>query len=48
MVVGDRYVGILGAAEAVAVARDAILMLIEGKKHGTVYKYIQRAVRDFA
>jgi ribosomal RNA assembly protein len=48
MVVGDRYVGILGAAEAVAVARDAVLMLIEGKKHGTVYKYIQRAVRDFA
>ncbi|AEA11862.1 KH, type 1, domain protein [Thermoproteus uzoniensis 768-20] len=46
IVVGDRYVGILGKAEAVEVAREALLMLIGGKKHGTIYKYIQRAVRD--
>ncbi len=46
IVIGDRYVGILGPAEAVSVAKEAILMLISGKKHGTVYKYIQRAMSD--
>ncbi|MEL9991679.1 MAG: KH domain-containing protein [Thermoproteus sp.] len=46
IVVGDRYVGILGPADAVDVAKEALLMLISGKKHGTVYKYIEKALRQ--
>ncbi len=46
IVVGDRYVGIIGPVEAASIAKEAILMLISGKKHGTVYKYIQRAMSN--
>ncbi|MEZ0248782.1 MAG: KH domain-containing protein [Thermoproteus sp.] len=46
VVVGDRYVGVLGPADAVYVAKEALLMLISGKKHGTVYKYIEKALRQ--
>lgn len=41
MVVGDNYVAILGKMEDVEIARRAVEMLIEGKKHNTVYKFIQ-------
>ncbi|MFN3804020.1 MAG: KH domain-containing protein [Pyrobaculum sp.] len=43
MVVGERQVAILGKLENVEVAKRAVEMLIEGKKHSTVYRYIQRA-----
>lgn len=43
MVVGDRQVAILGKLEDVEIAKRAVEMLIEGKKHNTVYRYIQRA-----
>lgn len=43
MVVGDSYVAILGKLEDVEIAKRAVEMLIEGKKHSTVYKYIQNA-----
>ncbi|CCC81372.1 KH domain-containing protein [Thermoproteus tenax] len=45
--VTDRYVAILGPLNAVSVAKEAIMMLIEGKKHGTVYRYIQRSIRSY-
>lgn len=41
VIVGDRHVAILGRLEDVEVARRAIEMLIEGRKHGTAYRYIQ-------
>jgi len=41
MVVGDNYVAILGKLENVEIAKRAVEMLIEGKKHGTVYRFIQ-------
>jgi ribosomal RNA assembly protein len=41
MVVGDNYVAILGKLENVEIAKRAVEMLIEGKKHDTVYRYIQ-------
>lgn len=45
MVVGDHYVAILGKLGDVEIAKRAVEMLIEGKKHSTVYKYIQEAKR---
>jgi ribosomal RNA assembly protein len=45
MVVGDNYVAILGRLDDVEVARRAVEMLIEGKKHSTVYKFIQSLKR---
>jgi ribosomal RNA assembly protein len=45
MVVGDNYVAILGKLEDVEIAKRAVEMLIEGKKHGTVYRFIQDAKR---
>jgi len=41
MVIGDNYVAILGRLENVEIAKRAVEMLIEGKKHSTVYRYIQ-------
>lgn len=45
IVVGDTYVAILGKAEDVEIAKRAVEMLIEGRKHATVYKFIQAAKR---
>lgn len=45
MIIGDTYVAILGKLEDVEIARRAVEMLIEGKKHGTVYKFIQSLKR---
>jgi ribosomal RNA assembly protein len=45
MVVGDNYVAILGRLDDVEIAKRAVEMLIEGKKHGTVYKFIQNLKR---
>jgi len=41
MVVGDNYVAILGKLENVEIAKRAVEMLIEGKKHGTAYRFLQ-------
>ncbi len=46
IVVGDRYVAVLGPIDNVFAARDAIEMLIHGKKHGTVYKKLNRWRQD--
>lgn len=46
IVVGDRHVAFLGPMEAVALAKEAVLMLIEGRKHSTVYRWLQRAKKE--
>ncbi|RLE82826.1 MAG: RNA-processing protein [Thermoprotei archaeon] len=45
--VGDRYIAILGTYEQVRLARQAIEMLIKGRMHATVYKYIKREKRKY-
>jgi ribosomal RNA assembly protein len=37
-----HYVAIIGDYESAEVARNAIKLLIEGRRHSTVYKYIER------
>jgi len=40
----DDYVAIIGDYEAANAARDAILMLIEGRQHSTVYRHLDRVM----
>ncbi|MEL9939639.1 MAG: KH domain-containing protein [Ignisphaera sp.] len=42
----DDYVAIIGDYESANIAREAILMLIEGRQHSTVYKYVDKAMRQ--
>ncbi|MEM0026681.1 MAG: KH domain-containing protein [Ignisphaera sp.] len=42
----DDYVAIIGDYESVNIAREAVLMLIEGRQHSTVYKYVDKAMRQ--
>ncbi len=42
---GD-YVGIIGDYESAQVAREAVDMLIQGRMHSTVYRYIDKAMRN--
>ncbi len=42
-VYGD-YVAIIGDYESANAAREAILMLIEGRQHSTVYRYLDRVM----
>ncbi len=37
-----HYVAIIGDFESANIAKNAIELLIEGRRHGTVYKYIER------
>ncbi|ADN51351.1 KH domain-containing protein [Vulcanisaeta distributa] len=46
IVVGDKYIAILGPYENVKVAREAIEMLIRGRQHATVYRWIQNWRRE--
>ncbi len=46
IVVGDKYIAILGLYENVKVAREAIEMLIRGRQHATVYRWIQNWKRE--
>ncbi len=41
-----KYVAIIGDAESVAAAREAIMMLIEGAQHSTVIKFMERRRRE--
>lgn len=41
-----NYVAIIGNYENANIAREAIMMLIEGRQHSTVYKYIERLMRQ--
>ncbi|MCS7143488.1 MAG: KH domain-containing protein [Archaeoglobaceae archaeon] len=42
----DKFVSIIGEFENVAIAREAINMLINGAQHSTVIKFIERKKRD--
>ncbi|MCY0859127.1 MAG: KH domain-containing protein [Sulfolobaceae archaeon] len=44
--VHDHYVSILGVYDQVEIAKKAIMMLIEGREHSTVYKYLDKAEAD--
>ncbi|BFH73577.1 KH domain-containing protein [Sulfurisphaera javensis] len=46
IIITDHYVGILGNVEQADIAKRAIEMLIKGREHSTVYKYLDRAERD--
>ena len=46
IVVGDKYIAILGPYENVKTAREAIEMLIRGRQHSTVYRWIQNWRRE--
>ena len=38
----NTYVAIIGDYESANIAKNAIELLIEGRRHGTVYRYIER------
>ncbi|NHK29758.1 MAG: RNA-processing protein [Asgard group archaeon] len=40
-------VGIIGPHERIRVARDAVYMLLEGSKHGTVYAFLEERAQMF-
>ncbi len=40
----DDYVAIIGDYESANAVRDAILMLVEGRQHSTVYRYLERVM----
>ncbi len=42
VVVYGHTIGMLGEFEAVSAAREAIEMIIKGKQHSTVYKFLRR------
>ncbi|WP_422398135.1 KH domain-containing protein [Sulfolobus tengchongensis] len=42
----EHYIGILGPYDQVQIARKAIELLIDGKEHSTVYKFIDKAERE--
>ncbi|MGC8606017.1 MAG: KH domain-containing protein [Vulcanisaeta sp.] len=46
IVIGDRYIAILGLYENVKIAREALEMLIRGRQHATVYRWIQNWRRE--
>ena len=46
IVVGDKYIAILGPYENVKTAREAIEMLIRGRQHSTVYRWVQNWKRE--
>lgn len=48
IIITDHYVGILGSVEQADIARRAIEMIIKGREHSTVYKYLDKAERDLS
>lgn len=42
----DDYISIIGDYESANLAREAIEMLIQGRQHSTVYRYLDRALSD--
>ena len=42
----DDIVAIIGDYESAQVAREAIEMLIQGRQHSTVYKYLDKVMRE--
>ncbi len=46
IVIGDKYVAILGPYENVKITREALRLLIEGRQHATVYRWITSKMRS--
>jgi ribosomal RNA assembly protein len=46
IVVYDNYVAIIGDYETANIAKQAIEMLIQGRQHSTVYRFVERAMFD--
>ncbi len=44
--ISDTYVAIIGDYERASVAREAIEMLIRGQRHASVYRFLERAMRE--
>ncbi|MCX6820349.1 MAG: KH domain-containing protein [Candidatus Aenigmarchaeota archaeon] len=44
VVIQGKTVGIIGRWQSVQVAREAVRMLLEGHKHGTVFRYLEESV----
>ncbi|MEB3759543.1 MAG: KH domain-containing protein [Desulfurococcales archaeon] len=44
--VGDYVVAIIGDYERAMAAKKAIEMLVEGRMHGTVYRHLERVLRE--
>jgi len=42
----EHYIGILGVYDQVKIARNAIELLIDGKEHSTMYKFLEKAERE--
>ncbi|BBD72847.1 RNA-processing protein [Sulfodiicoccus acidiphilus] len=42
----DHYVGLIGFYDQLQVTRKAVEMLIRGKDHSAVYKYLERAEKE--
>lgn len=42
VVIGEKYVGLIGDYEQLRVAREALLRLIGGQSHSTVIKFLER------
>lgn len=43
--IGEKEVGVIGGYDEVEAARQAIMMLIEGRPHSVVYKYLEKEAR---
>lgn len=43
--IGEKEVGIIGSYDEAEAARQAITMLLEGRPHSAVYKYLEREAR---
>ncbi|WP_291764480.1 KH domain-containing protein [Caldivirga sp. UBA161] len=46
--VKDKAVGIIGNYDNIRAVRDALIMLINGKQHSTVYRWLQRWRRELS
>ena len=46
IVVGEYHVAIIGDYERATAAKQAIEMLIQGRMHSTVYKHLERTMRE--
>ena len=46
MVVYGKTIGLVGELEKVAMAKQAIEMLLEGSPHGNVYKWLDNKKRE--
>jgi ribosomal RNA assembly protein len=46
IVVGEYHVAIIGDYERAMAAKQAIEMLVQGRMHSTVYRHLERAMRE--